>query len=74
MTNSLPSLSLLKISNNNEKQNGRDELPVSPSNITEPTVTQGKIDKIRLVIYLYIIFIMIYSMGTFLRSIRSISR
>jgi hypothetical protein len=47
------------------------ELPVLSSNQTEPTVNQGKINQIKLTVYFYIIS---HSMGTFLCSIRSISR
>ncbi len=67
MTNSLPSSSLLKISDDNANKNVDSELSVLPSNVTEPTLTQGKIDRIKLFAYLYIIFIIMHSMGTFLR-------
>jgi hypothetical protein len=48
-------------------------LPVLSSNKTEPTQTHRKIDPIRFFIYSFTIFIIIHSMGTVLRSKRSIS-
>jgi len=73
MANSLPSSSLLKISDDNKNKNVDLELPVLSSNKTEPTPTHGKIDRRRFFICSFTIFIIIHSMGTFLRSKRSIS-
>ncbi len=73
MTDMLPSLLLKKNLNNGENKDANSDLPVLSSNQIEPTVTQGKIDQIKLFGCTYIIFIMIHSVGTFLRSIRSVS-
>ncbi len=47
------------------------ELPILSSTQIEPTVTQGKINQIKLTVCFYII---LHSVGTFLCSKRSISR